>query len=113
MKSRITIEVDFDMNQPFLKVQFVESEDVRDKLLKAFIERLEHTSMFFQTYQINPSKNNGAYQLDFQIWAVSPKELDGLTEKISLMKRLNTPVENAEVAKEENPNPHFKRVHLP
>jgi hypothetical protein len=37
MKSRITIDVDYD-NQPIIKVEYTESDDVRDKLVKKFME---------------------------------------------------------------------------
>lgn len=38
MKSRITIDVDED-NQPIIKIEYNESEDVRDKLVKRFMEK--------------------------------------------------------------------------
>lgn len=45
MKSRITIAVDFDSNnQPVLEIIAIDSEDVRDKLLKAFYQSLGGTS---------------------------------------------------------------------
>lgn len=45
MTSRITIEVDFDNGQPYIKiVNDTTSDDVRDKLIKFFTERLQHTS---------------------------------------------------------------------
>lgn len=37
MKSRISIDVDHD-NQPIIKIDYVPSEDVRDKLVKKFME---------------------------------------------------------------------------
>jgi hypothetical protein len=37
MKSKITIDVDED-NAPIIKVEYVPSEDVRDKLVKKFLE---------------------------------------------------------------------------
>jgi hypothetical protein len=37
MKSRISIDVDYD-NQPIIKIEYSESEDVRDKLVKKFLE---------------------------------------------------------------------------
>ena len=37
MLSKITIDVDED-NSPIIKVQYAESEDVRDKLVKRFLE---------------------------------------------------------------------------
>ncbi len=46
MRSRITIEVDFDNgNDPVIKIECnKDSSDVRDKLLKQFIENFQHQS---------------------------------------------------------------------
>lgn len=45
MKSRITIDVDYD-NQPCILIDYQESDDVRDKLVKRFIEGFGGTSVF-------------------------------------------------------------------
>lgn len=37
MKSKVSIDVDFD-NQPIIKIEYEESTDVRDKLVKKFLE---------------------------------------------------------------------------
>lgn len=37
MKSRVSIDVDYD-NQPIVRVEYVYSDDVRDKLVKLFLE---------------------------------------------------------------------------
>jgi hypothetical protein len=37
MKSRISIDVDHD-NQPIIKIEYSPSDDVRDKLVKKFLE---------------------------------------------------------------------------
>lgn len=37
MKSRITLDVDHD-NQPIIKIEYNPSDDVRDKLVKRFLE---------------------------------------------------------------------------
>lgn len=39
MKSRITIDVDYN-NQPVVKIEYNSSEDVRDTLVKRFLEAL-------------------------------------------------------------------------
>lgn len=43
MKSRISIDVD-NNNQPVIKIDYAESDDVRDKLVKIFIEGFGHNS---------------------------------------------------------------------
>lgn len=44
MKSRITIEVDFDQNSPYIKIVEQESDDVRDGLVKAFRQKFGYES---------------------------------------------------------------------
>lgn len=45
MNSRITIEVDYeDNNNPVIQILSRESSDVRDGLIKSFLENLGHTS---------------------------------------------------------------------
>ena len=45
MKSRITIEVNFDENNlPVIQVLSQHSDDVRDKLISSFLQSLQHTS---------------------------------------------------------------------
>lgn len=55
MKSRITIDVDFD-NQPVLKIEYSPSEDVRDKLVKKFLESFGGDSRWAEFYFINDSQ---------------------------------------------------------
>lgn len=43
MRSRITIDLD-EANQPVIKIQYVESDDLRDKIVKRFLEKLGHES---------------------------------------------------------------------
>ena len=45
MKSRITIDVDYD-NQPCILIDYQESDDVRDKLVKRFLEGFGGESVF-------------------------------------------------------------------
>lgn len=43
MNSRITIELDLDNNnEPYIKVKSAYSDDLRDKLLRSFIESFGH-----------------------------------------------------------------------
>ena len=45
MKSKITIDVDYD-NQPIIKIEYVASDDVRDKLVFKFINSLGYQSVW-------------------------------------------------------------------
>lgn len=41
MKSRITVEIDFENgNEPIMQVHYRQSDDVRDKLIKNFFENV-------------------------------------------------------------------------
>lgn len=52
MKSRITIDVDYS-NQPVIKIEWVQSEDVRDKLVKRFLEAFGSESILARFYYTN------------------------------------------------------------
>lgn len=59
MKSRITIDVDYS-NQPVIRIEWVQSEDVRDKLVKRFLEAFGSQSTFASFYYINSSGSNNS-----------------------------------------------------
>lgn len=47
MKSKITIELDFENgNRPYIQIYQHDSDDVRDRLLKSFLEELGDRSMW-------------------------------------------------------------------
>lgn len=54
MKSKITIDVDHD-NQPIIKIEYNYSEDVRDKLVKKFLETFGgsscYASFFYESHE--------------------------------------------------------------
>lgn len=49
MKSKITIDVDWD-NQPIIKIEYEDSPDVRDKLVKRFMEGFAGESCWASFY---------------------------------------------------------------
>jgi hypothetical protein len=49
MKSKITIDVDWD-NQPIIKIEYEDSPDVRDKLVKRFMEGFTGASCWASFY---------------------------------------------------------------
>lgn len=60
MKSRITIDVDYE-NQPIIKIEYLESEDVRDKLVKRFLESFGYDSIYCTHNfmdRLEPNNNN-------------------------------------------------------
>lgn len=60
MKSKITIEIDHD-NQPIIKIDYEPSPDVRDSLVKRFLETFEGKSCYCTFYFIDiPSQATGS-----------------------------------------------------
>lgn len=55
MKSKITIDVDLD-NQPVIKIEYSASEDVRDKLVKKFLDTFAGESQWSEFLFLNTSK---------------------------------------------------------
>lgn len=75
MKSKITIELDFDKNIPYIRFLTNKvSDDVRDKIAKYFFEKLGHTSSWCKIEW--PSLTG--FQEDeniMHIYPVTPQEL--------------------------------------
>lgn len=97
MKSRITIEVDFDNgNLPIIKVIQQQSSDVRDALLQNFIQSFQHTSRWCKVeYKGNhpvsseQGRPDASYQHVYHIIPIVPAELQ---TEIDLMKAVLPPV---------------------
>lgn len=53
MNSRISIDVDHD-NQPVIKIEYKDSDDVRDKLVKKFLETYGSASAWARTIWVEP-----------------------------------------------------------
>lgn len=64
MKSKITIDVAED-NQPIIKIEYNESEDVRDKLVKRFLEAFggESDTAHFQYLNSYNDRTNADAQI--------------------------------------------------
>lgn len=80
MKSRITIEVDFDNeNRAIIQIISTPSEDVRDSLIKAFLEKLAHTSSWLKIIciggQCSQDPAISAISGVYHIWPIAPEEL--------------------------------------
>lgn len=89
MKSRVTIDVDFD-NQPVLKIEYVPSEDVRDKLVKKFLESFGGESRWAEFYFINDSQQlskavHGQANSIALVRPLSPHEMIGQRLNINRM----------------------------
>lgn len=80
MDSRITIDLDFDNgNNPIIKIiSSNESDDVRDKLLRTFLNNLGHASSWCRIlYKGNNSKHT--------FWHIAPIEPKDLAMESELM----------------------------
>jgi hypothetical protein len=75
MKSRITIDI-ADDNQPAIRIEYNESEDVRDKLIKRFMEAFGSESTFASFYYINRLESNNLAE----IRPIGPREARKLSE---------------------------------
>lgn len=91
MKSRISIEIDFDNNNlPVIQIISTDSDDVRDKLLKSFLQSLQHTSRWcrieykgdFGSASMTPNSLVD-YNQRWYIIPITPKELE---DEIKLME---------------------------
>lgn len=81
MNSRISIEVNFEnKNLPVIQVITRASDDVRDQLLRSFIQSLQHTSRWCTIKYIGEANEDG------QRWYISPVLVDEIPQEISLMK---------------------------
>jgi len=90
MKSRITIDLDA-FNRPIIQVEYNPSEDVRDKLVKRFLEGFAHESVWCRA-TVENVRNDGTLltirplapvELGQNAKEMAPKEPDnGFTELI-------------------------------
>lgn len=73
MKSRITIEINFDnQRKPFIQIIQRTSDDVRDRLVLDFLELLDDSSMCSVDYI--GEYDSGDDKEYFKRWAISPVE---------------------------------------
>lgn len=95
MTSRITIEVDFDNGQPYIKInEDRNSDDVRDKLITFFRQRLGHTSSWCAVHFFDQSEVGN--QLIWRIRPITPEMLEEESRLMSEQARMWTP--NKEVS---------------
>lgn len=85
MKSRITIEVDFDnANEPVLQIISRDSDDVRDNLIRAFYQKLGSSSwckiIFTQHYNDVSNPEN-----DFKRITITPITEKKLKDEADIM----------------------------
>jgi len=83
MKSRITIEVDLDFGKPYIQVLCdTQSDDVRDKLVRAFRERLNYDSYWCRV------RFNDLHAPGQKLFEIEPLTPSALHEEIIEMKKV-------------------------
>lgn len=92
MKSRITIEVDFDNNTPVIQIDKKWSEDVRDKILNEFFKKLGYSSSWFRLLSIYTNDEAEMWH----IIPIQPKELPEQSELIQERLRSGETVQSKE-----------------
>lgn len=90
MKSRITIEVDFNNgNLPVIQVLQQDSDDVRDNLIKSFLQSLQHTSRWCKIiYAGNSGLMNAdpkSLAAEFHRWQIVPIKPIEIQSEMDLM----------------------------
>lgn len=85
MKSRITIEVDFEnKNLPVIQILSRQSDDVRDGLIKSFLQSLQHTSRWAKfLYKGGYDESD---QQQTHRWFISPLTPQELSNELDLMR---------------------------
>lgn len=74
MLSKIKVEVDFDHNnEPIIEILYRQSDDVRDKLIKSFIEKLGHVSSLCNIHCANKMQETDV-NYAVQRWVIKPIE---------------------------------------
>ena len=90
MKSRITIEVNFeDGNLPVIQISQMQSDDVRDRLIQNFLQSLQHTSRWCKIiYMGNRSVYNPKVaEIDhIHVWNVVPLTPNDLPVELKLIE---------------------------
>lgn len=92
MKSRITIEVDYDNDRkPAIRILQFKSDDVRDNLIQDFLQQLGHSSnwlkILFSSY---PLTENGGQRITIR--PISPEQLKEEAEIMLDLCRLENPL---------------------
>lgn len=81
MLSKIKIEVDFDHNnEPIIEILYRQSDDVRDKLIRSFIDKLGQVSSWCEIHCANAIQETDV-NYAVQRWVIKPIEPKHLEER--------------------------------
>lgn len=98
MLSRISIDVDSD-NQPIIKIEYKHSDDVRDKLVKKFMESFGSFSCFATFFFHSPPQEQSN-----SVAHVRPLPIQEFKYHVDEMKRMHDAYVNAAQLTPENNN---------
>lgn len=74
MKSRITIEIDFEnQRKPVIQIISRQSDDIRDKMVSDFLQLLGHESSACSIRYMGEF-NSDDFRESFERWVISPVE---------------------------------------
>lgn len=105
MKSKITVEVDFNKNNlPVLRILQSDSDDVRDKLVSSFLQSLGHTSRWARMDYDGESGISYPGSDQTHRWFIRPITPHEIESEISLMQSVLRKNETAA------PQPDFKQA---
>lgn len=86
MKSRISIEVDFNnSNLPVIQILSQDSDDVRDRLVKSFLQSLQHTSRWCKIIYIGEASTHEDATVNKQRWQIIPIIPHEIRDEMKLM----------------------------
>ena len=90
MKSRISVEVNFNNgNEPVIQILRKDSDDVRDSLIAAFIQKLGGDSCFLRIECAHDHRPNHVWDDEsFQRWLITPIPLSDFEKAIEGMQEL-------------------------
>lgn len=88
MVSKITIEVDFDnQNLPVIQIIQKDSDDVRDKLIRNFLQSLQHTSRWAVISYEGAREIIGDSTYG-EVWKIYPITPQKLPQEMELMQTI-------------------------
>lgn len=92
MTSRITIEVDLDKGQPYIKViNDTASDDVRDKLITFFRQQFGHTSAWCRVEHAQYPATDRTGICTFFIRPIRPAQMEeeakAMQEQVEMLKK--------------------------
>lgn len=86
MQSKITIEIDFENgNEPVIQIVSRNTDDIRDKLIRFFFERLGGESSWCKIYCQQAIGHDEPEERRFQRWKISPIQATDFLKEGSAM----------------------------